>query len=420
MNEKCGIDFGTSNSAIGYFDEAQNVKLVNFDGKHYTPSSIFFDFDEAKAFFGAKAMERYIEGNEGRIIWSPKNALGTNLINESTAVQRKKYSFKDIIQFILANLKNKSESDSGFGKNQVVCGRPVFFNDNDNNLDRMAQAALEEMLKNVGFKDVEFEYEPIAAAIDYERQIAREEIVLIIDMGGGTSDFSVLNLGPDKIRKPSRKDDILSVGGIHIAGTDFDFNLSKVSVMPQLGMGGQYKSMEGKWIELPISIYHDLASWHKIHTIYTQQNISMVSGNIMRSNVQDELRRLLNILTHRHGHYLAKLVEKAKIDLTAADKTEIVANEIQPELLMDVTRDQFNLAISAQVERIGDTILSTIADSGLNPEDLDSVFMTGGSSMIPLVRNKISSIVPTAKIIEGDKFGSVAKGLTLLSQEKFK
>ncbi len=419
MSEKCGIDFGTSNSSIGYLKEDRPVITI-FDGETYIPSSIFFDYIQADTSYGKQAIDRYIDGNEGRIIWSPKNALGTFLINETTQVKNKRYSFQNIIQLILSNLKKTCETQSESYKSQVVCGRPVFFNDNDKQLDQIAEDALREILKKVGFKDIEFEYEPIAAAVGFERQVVREQIALIVDMGGGTSDFSVIRLHPYPHEKGSRKDDILSIGGVHIAGTDFDKQFSLNSLMPELGLGGKYKSMEGKWLSLPISIYHDLASWHKINFVYTHANLSSTQQNLRNSDVLEQLERLLYVLKFQYGHYLAKLVEKAKIDLSADEITEIVSQEITPQLEKIIMRGEFNEAIQDQVEEIGKTVSSTIMNSGLGSESIDAVFMTGGSSMIPLVREKISSIVPEAKLIEGDKFGSVAMGLTTIANERFK
>jgi hypothetical chaperone protein len=419
MDKECGIDFGTSNSSIGY-TKASKTELTKFDNNIYIPSSIFFDFDSSKCFFGKDAIDRYIDGYDGRIMWSPKNALGTPLINETTLVKNKKYSFQDVIQLILANLKRECEKQSGQEKTQIVCGRPVFFNDNDPYLDRLAQNALRDILGKIGFKDIEFEFEPIAAAVDFERKITREHIALIVDMGGGTSDFSVIKLVPNGLKKSSRQDDILSVGGVHIAGTDFDRLLSLRQVMPELGSNGTYKSMEGKWLPLASSIYHDLASWHKINFVYTHHNISTIAGKVLNSDVPIQLERLLYVLKHRYGHYLASLVEKAKIDLSSSEAAIISSNEIKPELNKSISREEFNKAIVEHVDRIGETLNATIVNSGLNPDKVDVVFMTGGSSMIPIVREKIHSIVQKAKVVEGDKFGSVATGLTAVATEIFK
>lgn len=406
----CGLDFGTSNSAIGYFLHGQ-ARLTQFDNRAYIPSAIFFDYDKAEPLFGTEAIERYVDGAEGRMIWSPKNALGTGLIAEKTLVKGKRMSFKDIITLIVSNLKKRCEEQaSAAGQSpkldSVVCGRPVFFNDDDKELDNLAQDSLKEILNDVGFKYVQFVYEPIAAAIHYAELIDSEQIALVVDMGGGTSDFTLVKLGLES-------KDILSVGGIHVAGTDFDRQLSLKMLMPELGMGSKYKSLEGPWLNVPPSIYFDLATWHKIGFVYSKSNMEFVQSKIYSADTPEKFERLLHVLRYRYGHFLARLVERAKIELSDKEFAQIASSEIKPAIDLSATRRVFEEAISEHVSKITATVQNTIAGAGVSPSSIDAVFMTGGSSLIPSVRQSIMSIMPNARIVEGDKFGSVAMGLTL-------
>lgn len=420
MKDSCGLDFGTSNSSIGYSADGKPI-LTQFDGKGHIPSAIFFDLDLPKPLFGNPAIERYVDGGEGRMIWSPKNALGTGLMTEKTQVRNKSVSFMEIIGLIIKNLKDTCEAQSQSVMSSVVAGRPVFFNDDNPSLDRLAQESVLEVLKNAGFRNVEFEYEPIAAAIHYERSITRQQIALIVDMGGGTSDFTVARLDPPTEHSTKeRNKNILSVGGIHVAGTDFDRQLSVKTLMPELGLGAKYKSMEGKWLTVPPSIYHDLATWHKIGFQYTRQNIEYVKSKVHTSDSPEKFERLLHTLKFRYGHYLARLVERSKIELSDAEKTILSTTEIKPDIIREIARGEFESSIEGLVGRISDTVKSTISDAGIAPSQIDAIFMTGGSSVIPEVRRSIVSIMPNAQIVEGDKFGSVAIGLTLSADEKFK
>jgi hypothetical chaperone protein len=406
MRKACGLDFGTSNSSIGYFS-AGKATLTQFQGKTYIPSAIFFDYEKEETMFGNEAIERYVDGAEGRMIWSPKNALGSGLITEKTLVRGKQMSFMEIIALIVKNLKNNCEAQAETEFESVVCGRPVYFNDDDKELDKLAEDSMREILGSVGFKNIDFEYEPVAAAIHYERLIENEQVALIVDMGGGTSDFTVLD---------GKK--ILSVGGIHVAGTDFDRSLSLATLMPELGMGSTYKSLEGPWLPVPPSIYLDLATWHKIGFVYTKQNIEYVQSKIYSGDSPKKFERLLHVLRYRYGHFLARLLEKAKIVLSDQDNAQIDAPEIKPAISLLATRALFEAAIQEQVHKIAHTVENTIGRAGISPAAINAVFMTGGSSLIPMVRTAIMSLLPNAQIVEGDKFGSVAIGLTLAAQEK--
>ncbi len=420
VKNSCGLDFGTSNSSIGFIQNDEPV-LTQFEDKEYIPSAIFFDHDRDKPYFGNLAIEKYIDGCEGRMIWSPKNALGTGLILEKTQIKDSLMSFKDIIALIIKNLKEQAESQSHSAMQNVVVGRPVFFNDDDTYLDNLAQAALGDILKSVGFKNIEFEYEPIAAAIHYEQSITSQELALIVDMGGGTSDFTVAKLEPTtKNPHKDRKKNILSVGGIHVAGTDFDRQLSLKTLMPELGLGARYKSLEGAWLDVPPGLFRDLATWHKIGLLYNNKNISYIKSKIYTSDSAKKFQRLLLTLQKGLGHYLARLVEKAKINLSDSEKTLFTTSEVQPEIIREISKKEFEVSIKELVAQITKTIALAIHDAGVAPSNIDAIFMTGGSSLIPLVRKSILSIMPNARLIEGDKFGSVALGLTLCAREKFR
>lgn len=411
----CGLDFGTSNSSMGFLQN-HHIKLTEFENKTYIPSSIFFEFDQEKPFFGDEAKKRYIDCKEGRIIWSPKNALGTNLINEKTQIENKQISFKNIIGLIIKNIKYKCEIQAEQDMTNIVVGRPVFYNDKDQKLDRDAQNAMLEILNNLGFKNVEFEYEPIAAATHYEQSVNKEEIALIVDMGGGTSDFTIAKL--EKRAKPTN-DKILSIGGIHIAGTNFDKRLNLKSLMPELGLGSQYKTLEGEWFSIPSTLYNDMATWHKIGFCYNKKSINYIKGKIYCSDSPYKLQRFLQIIEQRLGHNLAIAVEQAKIALSAYETTSLRVQELEPIIDTLITKSDFEDAIFEDVEKIMSTLKTTIANAKIHKTSISAIFMTGGASLVPLVRNSILLYLPQAKLIDGDKFGSVATGLALIASMKF-
>ena len=235
----CGLDFGTSNSTVGCVRPGQTALLALEDGKPTLPSVVFFNADEDAVYYGRAALANYLAGYEGRLMRSLKSLLGTSLIDGQTEVQGRALPYRDLLAQFIGELKRRAERAAGQALSSAVIGSPVFFVDGNAAADRLAEATLGEVARAAGFSDIAFQFEPIAAAFDYESQIDREELVLIADIGGGTSDFSLVRLSPARARKSDRRDDILGNGGVHIGGTDFDKYLSLTAVMPLLGLGQQ-------------------------------------------------------------------------------------------------------------------------------------------------------------------------------------
>ncbi len=221
----CGLDFGTSNTTLGVARRGRPPALVRLEGEDVTiPSAIFFDWS-SNAVIGRAAVDAYVDGAQGRLLRSLKSALGSALIDETTQVGRKRLRFTQVIACYLGQLKARAQESAGEPLTQVVHGRPVHFVDGDADGDRKAEDALREIAHSIGFEDVSFQFEPIAAALDYERQVTREEIAMVVDIGGGTSDFSIVRLSPKRRTKADRSSDVLANGGARVGGVDFDRRL---------------------------------------------------------------------------------------------------------------------------------------------------------------------------------------------------
>ena len=201
----CGIDFGTSNSTVGWW-RPDAEPLLALEGDQQTlPSVVFFNVEERRPVFGRLALSEYLEGYEGRLMRSLKSLLGSKLLKSETTVLGSAMPFKDILGLFLNTLKQRAEGQAGRSFDEVVLGRPVFFVDDDPQADKEAADTLAAAARKIGFKDVSFQYEPIAAAFDYESRIEREERVLIVDIGGGTSDFSLVRLAPERRQIDDRR-----------------------------------------------------------------------------------------------------------------------------------------------------------------------------------------------------------------------
>lgn len=411
----CGIDFGTSNSTAGWLRPGQPPLLVLENGKSTLPSVIFFNAEENTTSVGQAGLDEYLQGYEGRLMRALKSLLGSNLMEGRTEIQGRSLPYMELLTQFITELKRRTEAaaDRSFG--QAVFGRPVFFVDDDTAADNKAEATLEAIARSAGFSEVSFQYEPIAAAYHYECQIEREELVLIADIGGGTSDFSLIRLSPQRALAADRRDDLLANGGVHIGGTNFDRQLSLEGVMPLLGHGSLLK----RGLIMPSSYYMNLATWHTINQAYTRRTWNDLQELYLDTQAPEAMDRLLKLIEDRAGHWLAVQVEEAKIALSAGDSAILRLDRLSPGMRHTLTRIEFEQASAELVEQIGTTLSTLLAKAGVKRETVDTVFFTGGASGVPMLRERIVAILPKARRMEGDLFGSVGAGLAVEAQRRY-
>jgi len=411
----CGLDFGTSNSAIGIVRDGAPVLAPVEGDETMVPSAMFFDYEtRGRVLFGAEAIDTYIAQHEGRLMRALKSILASPLINEKTALGHRRVPLTEVVEIFVRHLKTKAEEFAGREMTAVVHGRPVRFADDDA-ADTRAQSVLADIARRAGFKDVSFVYEPIAAAYHYEAGANAEEVVLIADIGGGTSDFTVIRIGPDRRSRADRADDILANGGGPIGGTDFDTLLSMDVVMPLLGLGSDLVS---KNLPMPKSLYYELATWSTINFAYNDKNEREVAQLVADSQAPERTGRLLATLKHRLGHRIAFAVEDAKMALSAENATDIALGFLERGLHAPATRAGFDHAIAAKTSRLTALAAGCVADAGLDPDAIATIFFTGGSSRVPAVRAAVAAAAPSARIAAGSDFLSVALGLTREAQRR--
>ncbi|MGG5291566.1 Hsp70 family protein [Pseudomonas shirazensis] len=410
-----GIDFGTSNSTVGWHRPGAESLIALEQGKITLPSVVFFNIEERRPVYGRLALHEYLEGYEGRLMRSLKSLLGSKLIKHDTSVLGTALPFKDLLGMFIGELKKRAEADAERSFEQVVLGRPVFFVDDDPAADQEAEDTLADVARKIGFKDVSFQYEPIAAAFDYESGISREELVLIVDIGGGTSDFTLIRLSPDRHHLAERQSDILATGGVHIGGTDFDKQLSLQGVMPLFGYGSKMKS----GALMPTSYHLNLATWHTINAVYSQKS-QLALGN-MRYDIEDALGidRLFKLIEQRAGHWLAMEIEASKIELTDQPSRQIDMRRVEPELTVELTRALFEDAIGGLLQRVRGSVSELLNKAGVSESQVDTVFFTGGSSGIPALRNSVAAMLPNARHVEGNIFGSIGSGLAIEARKRY-
>ncbi|MFT5446835.1 MAG: putative chaperone protein [Gammaproteobacteria bacterium] len=411
----CGIDFGTSNSTVGA-PLGGKVELCPLEDQHVTmPSAIFFDYEERGTHFGRDAMTLYTEGVPGRLLRSLKSVLGTPLIDEVTEIRGRGMPLREVISLFFGQLKELAECAIGGPVDSVVLGRPVRFVDDDDAADRRAHEALLQLARDQGFRHVETQFEPVAAALAYERSLDREELALVVDLGGGTSDFAIVRLSPQRHGQQHRGDDILACAGVHIGGTDVDHDLSLAKVMPHLGLDTH---LGPRRLPMPSSFYHDLATWHRVTLLYRPRVLADL--RLLLPQVKDRalVERLLEVIAERKGHHLAAAVEAAKIELSKSDPAYVHV-PLRDAIQVPVTLAELNEVVVPRAQKIVTAIERCCADAGVAPGQIDSVFLTGGTSMIPEVRSRIVEYLGGVRVVDGDVFGSVGLGLGIEAQRRF-
>ena len=412
-----GIDFGTSNSALAVAPaDGQAARLLPVEGIATTlPTAVFFNAEDRSTHFGRDAIAHYLAGTEGRLMRSLKSLLGSPLMQESTAVYDGLVSFHDIVARFLHELGSRAASILGERPQRVVIGRPVHFVDDDSKRDQKAQESLRAAARAAGYREVSFQLEPVAAAFDYEQRITREALVLIVDIGGGTSDFTVLRLGPDRMARADRGDDILATSGVHIGGTDFDQRLNLERVMPLLGF--RHLGPEGR--EVPSRVFFELSTWHLIHWAQTPQAVGQ--ARLLRSNYTDRRLhdRLLRVLEEGQGHRIASEVEAAKIAASVrGEAVDIDLSFDEAELHAKLSLEDMRQHLAEALDAVLACAHNCVRRAGLRVSDLDAVYLTGGSSALRPFQEALRHSFAGVPLVEGDLFGGVAAGLACAARAK--
>ncbi len=412
----CGIDFGTSNSTVALADMT-GARLIPLEGEAMTlPSTVFWPDDRTGLQFGRAAMATYLEGEDGRLMRGLKSTLGSALMDEKTMLGGRMVSFRTVIEAYFAHLKQSLDAAADFSMNAVVLGRPVHFVDGDDAADARAEDVLRDIARSLGFAHIAFQFEPIAAALHYEQSVTTEEIVMIVDIGGGTSDFSILRVSPQRARALDRTSDILATGGTRIGGTDFDRFLSLTTAMPTLGYKATTKGGQGI---MPNHYFLDLATWHKINALYVPRTTSDIKAMRHEIDQPELLDRLAQVIAHKSGHALAMRIEDGKIALTSIEAARLMLADLTGGPNPMATRDGFQGAIAPAMARVGAVMMDTLARAGLRPDQIGTVFLTGGSAQMPALHALVAQNLPDVAISTGDMLGSVGTGLALQARRLF-
>lgn len=424
MRQAVGLDFGTTNSAIAVAtaDGAAQLAVFEADGQLTTTfrSILYFfhpqdeDAGGRQVVAGPEAIPAYREAEpRGRFIQSMKSFLGSRSF-EQTQLFNRVYRLEDLIAIIVRELRAAAREQFGDIGSTIVVGRPVRFagtpgeDDTDFALER-----LQAGVRQGGFEQVVFEFEPVAAAAYYETQLDHDELVLIADFGGGTSDFSLLHLGPSMREPDNPAHRILGTAGVPIGGNDFDSRFIRHLVAPALGAESAYRAFSGKLLPMPQDLYAELERWDKLSFLKTRQTLSMLQSIRAQSLEPEKIDGLLHVIDEDLGYQLYKSVESTKLALSAHDAAALRFDEPPVAIEREVTRVAFETWIDLYLRQVGDCIDRLLVQSQVAPSDVDSIFMTGGTSFVPAVQQVFEQKFSPDRLRRGGELTSVASGLAL-------
>ncbi len=424
MSTAVGLDFGTTNSAVALARPDGPTVLATFEGDGYRTTTfrsvLYFD-PEAKtldrkprAIAGPEAINSYLKADSsGRLMQSLKSHLASRLFRD-TYVFGEKYTLEDLIAIILRELRAAAEAQFGDLGVSVVVGRPVHFSGAANDEeDAFAMRRLRGALEQAGFADVVFEFEPVAAAYEFESQLDHDELILIADFGGGTSDFSLMYVGPSVRRRGHTAEDILGTEGVAIAGDTFDSKIVRHVVAPRLGRGSQYRSAFNKVLPVPAWLYTNLERWHYLSFLKSKPTTQLLAELRLQAFEPEKIAALMHVVEHDLGYHLYGAVEQTKIELSDQEESRMVFRDATLAIEQDVGRRRFESWIDDELTAIAACVNRLLEQTGVAPDDVGSVFITGGSSFVPAVRRLFELRFGAARIHSGGELTSVAKGLAL-------
>ncbi len=446
-----GFDYGTSNCAVGIMANNQPELIKLADNSHFISSTLYapsrdiitpwlyqnLPADEQETFkkqrlrplqkgqnvlkelmldgispelyFGKPALDAYLaEPDEGYYIKSPKSFLGA-----SGLVPQQITLFEDIVAAMMCNIKKLAEVSLGREIHQTVIGRPINFQGlKGEESNQQAINVLTNAAKRVGFTDVEFQYEPVAAGFEFESTLTKETKVLVVDIGGGTTDCSMLLMSPDFTLLTQRSAHLLGHSGIRIGGNDFDIQLAVKGIMPCFGLDSLLKSNK----PMPNSSFWQAMAINNINEqteFYSEKNKRYLE-QLQRDAMKPELiARLIDVHQNKLSYRLVNSAEQAKIALTDVKFSQVNLNDISQGLSVELSRKLMQLSSQRELNKVAELMQQAIEQAQCQP---DVIFVTGGTAKSPVISQFLRQQMPNVDIVIGDHFGSVTSGLTRWAQ----
>jgi hypothetical chaperone protein len=425
----CGIDFGTTNSSMALATGNSQVQLASFPvlgGETSSFRSVLYierrkktsGAQRMQSWTGPAAIERYLEADEkGRLIQSLKSHLSSRTLT-GTEVFGRRYMLEELVSRMLSDLREHAEKQFNIPIRYAMVGRPVrFVGAETEEDDAFAATRLREAFKIAGFENIDFEMEPVAAAYAYESTLDHDELILIGDFGGGTSDFSLLQVGPSVRKRGRTPRDLLGNSGVGLAGDAFDARIVRKLVSPALGSESHVRSLNKILPAVPAWIYANLERWHYLSFLRTRNVMEILKSAHMRALEPEKIEALITLIEEDLGYQLHQAVQRVKFELSRSHSAEFHFSDGSMDLRISVIRDDFEKWIEEELRAIEHCIDSLLKASGIGVREVDRVFLTGGSSFVPIVRQIFAVRFGEGRLRSGNEFTSVARGLALRAEE---
>ncbi len=423
MTAAIGLDFGTTNSSIAWIGTEGIPQLASFASDSGLTESyrslLYLEMEKIagrstiKSYSGPRGMERYLSTDtKGRLIQSMKSFLASRTLI-ATEVFNKAFSLEELIAAILRDIRIEAERQCSAKIDTVVVGRPVrFVSSSSKEDDEYALGRLREALKLAGFGRVVFELEPMGAAYHYESTLDHDELILIGDFGGGTSDFSLLRVGPTYRNMARRGKSLLGNEGVGLAGDAFDAKIVRNLVSPALGLGTQIRSLQ-KMLPVPSWVYNKLERWHHLSLLRNKDTLRMLQSVRVQAVEPERIEALIDLVEADLGFQLHKAVQATKLQLSAFESAIFEFDQSGVEIRARVARADFESWIADELQSIEMCVDRLMVKSKVAFDSIDRIFLTGGSSFVPAVRRIFETRFGAGKIQAGNEFTSVARGLAL-------
>lgn len=430
MGAPVGIDFGTTNSSIArVVDASSPVQLAKFhlQGQQtesyrsllYLEHSRESGRNRIASWTGPEGIERYLSGHgTGRLIQSLKSFLASRTF-QSTEIFGKRFTVEDLIARILRDLREEAERQFGVRITSAIAGRPVRFVGAETTEDDVyAEGRLRAAFQLAGFETVEFELEPVAAAHFYESTLDRDELILIGDFGGGTSDFSLVRVGPGILRRGRTEKDLLGNAGVGIAGDAFDAKIVRRLVSRYLGSGTEIRSMD-KLLPVPAWLYAKLERWHHLSFLKARDTMNLLRSVKAQALEPEKIEALIHLVNEDLGYRLHQSVQKTKSELSSAATARFRLSDGPIDIDATAERRCFEDWIAEELATIESCVDALLKECGVRPSAVNKVFLTGGSSFVPAVRRIFEQRFGAERVRAGNEFTSVARGLALKGSRGF-
>jgi len=407
-----GIDFGTSNTAVALAPPSHGAKsqVVEIDpgaeDARLLRSVLFFPDDSPDLLFGAPAISRYLAEGGGRLLLSIKTFLPSPLFKR-TQIRRESWSLEALVGSLLAHLRQRIEQRAGARVGRLVLGRPALFS-LDPAADALAQGRLARAALEAGFPEPEFAIEPFAAAIDFEATLSRDSLVLVADFGAGTSDFTLMRLGPGRRGAPDRRQDVLASYGVYVGGDRFDSAIVEHRLLPLFGEGSTYMGLTTRQ-KIPAWITRKLLAWHELSLLRERSTMAFLQRVLESSDAEAAVQSLMTLASENLGFHLYRTVEAAKRQLSAEPEATVSFHQAGIEIEETITSAQFDAWTAPLRQQLSAAVDEVLARAG-GPTP-DAVFLTGGTSRVPSVRKLFADRFGEARICETDALTSVVAGL---------